>query len=99
MPKNNGIESALYSRAEIKFNFKIQIKARVIPQPKQEIPKRFFIGHNELLKIFVRMYKTVKKILHVPKQYKEYLFSLRLFLILYQRLSITISEAAGKNSD
>ena len=55
MPKNNGIESTLYLKAEIKLNSKIQINARVIPQPKHETPKRFFIGHNERLKILVRI--------------------------------------------
>ena len=55
MPKNRGIDNTLYFIADMKFNCKMHINARVNPQPKQEIPNKFFIGHSEHLNIFVRI--------------------------------------------
>ena len=68
MPKNKGIDNTLYFIADMKSNCKIHIKARVNPQPKQEIPNNFFIGHREQRNIFVRIYKIAKSIIPAPIQ-------------------------------
>ena len=55
MLQNNGIDKTLYFSAETKSKFNMQINARVIPQPKQEIPNTFLIMHKEQLKILVKI--------------------------------------------
>lgn len=49
---NNGIDKTLYSSADLKSNFKIDIKPLVIPHPKQENPKIVFTGHSDTDKTF-----------------------------------------------
>lgn len=50
---NKGTDKTLYLKAVMKSRFKIDIKPLVIPQPKQEIPKRFLIGHKDTEKLVV----------------------------------------------
>ena len=79
MPTNKGIDKTLYSNAVLKSRFKIDINPLVIPQPKQETPKKVFIGHKETEKIFVNINKTTKKTNPTPKECKVCLFLLLIF--------------------
>lgn len=97
MPKNNGIDKTLYSNAVLKSKFKIDMNPLVIPQPKQETPKKFFIGHKDIEKIFVKIKRITKKTNPTPKECKVCLFLLSLFLVLYQWLTITISKTTRQN--
>lgn len=94
---NKGIDKTLYSNAVLKSRFKIDIKPLVIPQPKQETPKRFLIGHKDTEKIFVKIKSITKKTHPTPTEYKVCLFLLLVFLILCQRLSIAISKTTRQN--
>ena len=94
---NKGIDKTLYSKAVLKSIFKIDIKPLVIPQPKQETPKKFLIGHKDTENIFVKMNRITKKTNPTPKECKVCLFLLLIFLVLYQRLSITISKTTRQN--
>ena len=93
IPINKGIDKTLYSKAVLKSKFRIDIKPLVIPQPKQETPKKVFIGHKDTEKIFVKINRITKKTNPTPKECKVCLFLLSFFLVLYQWLSITISKA------
>ena len=97
MLTNKGIAKTLYSNAVLKSRYKIDIKPLVIPQPKQETPKRFLIGHKDTGKIFVKINRTAKKTNPTPKECKVCLFLLLIFFALYQRLSITISKTTRQN--
>lgn len=92
MPINKGMDKILYSHAVLKLRFKIDIKPLVIPQPKQEMPKKVLIGHKGIEKNFVKMNRKTKKTNPTPKECKVCLFLLLIFLVLYQWLSITISK-------
>lgn len=92
MLTNKGIDKILYSNAVLKSRFKIDIKPLVIPQPKQEIPKKALRGHKDTEKIFVKINRITKKTNPTPKECKVCLFLLLIFLVLYQWLSITISK-------
>ncbi len=93
---NKGMDKTLYSNAVLKSRFKMDIKPLVIPQPKQEIPKKVLIGHKDTEKIFVKITRITKKTNPTPKECKVCLFLL-LFLALYQRLPITISKTTRQN--
>lgn len=89
-----GIDKTLYTIACLKFNSKMQINPLVSPHPKQEIPKTFFITQSDMPNFLVIKYKTQKKIVPIPNEYKEYLLFIILFFILHQRLTITVSKSA-----
>lgn len=95
MHKNKGIDKTLYLNAVLKLKFRIDINPLVIPQPKHEMLKIFFIGHREVEKIFVKINKAIKKTNPTIIECKVCLFRLLVFLILYQRLTITVSESTG----
>ena len=90
IPINNGIDKTLYSKAVLKSKLKIAMNPLVIPQPKQEMPNMFFIGHKEVENIFVKIYSKTKKANPTPKECKVCFFLL--FGLLQQWLSITVSE-------
>lgn len=94
---NKGTDNTLYLKAVLKSKFKIDIKPLVIPQPKQETSKKFLIGHKDTENIFVKMNRITKKTNPTPKECKVCLFLLLIFLVLYQRLSITISKTTRQN--
>ena len=77
----------------------MHINARVNPQPKQEMPNRVLIRHRGRPQSFVKTERTAKRIIPAQIQRREYLFDFMFSLILHQRLSITISEAARQNGD
>lgn len=89
------MDNTLYLNAVLKSNLKTEINPLVIPQPKQEIPKMFFIGHKDTEKIFVNINRKPKRTNPAPKECKV----CRLFpdscLYLDQRIPITVSETAG----
>ena len=69
------------------------MKPLVIPHPKQETPKMFFIGHKDTEKIFVKENNITKKAHPTPKECKVCLFLFDSCLYLDQRIPITISKA------
>ena len=60
IPANSGTDKTLYSKADLKSNFKIHINPRVRPHPKHDIPKILLIGQREASKTFVVAYKIIK---------------------------------------
>ena len=82
--------------ADLKSNFNIDIKPRVRPHPKQEIPNRLLMGHNEQENIFVKRYRIIKKTHPALKECKVCLFLSERELNLNQGISIAVSEAAGQ---
>ena len=61
---------------------------------KQDTAKIFFTGHKDTERNFVTKNNIAKKTNPAPKECKVCLFLLSLFLVLYQRSSIGISETA-----
>lgn len=74
IPAKSGTDRTLYSNADLKSRFKIDIKPLVIPHPKQDIPKMFLMGHRDTEKILVNIYRQTKKIKPAPRERKVYLF-------------------------
>lgn len=94
MPKNKGTDITLQIVADLNRKCNISIKPLVRPQPKQDIPNRFFIGHTDTENSLVIMYKIKKKTHPTPKERKVRFFPYGRLLYLCQRLTITVSEAA-----
>lgn len=92
MPTNKAIDKTLYSNAVLKSRFKIDMNPLVIPQPKQDTPKMFFIGHKDTEKIFVKKNNITKKTNPTLKECKVCLFLFDSCLYLDQRIPITISK-------
>ena len=82
IPIKIGIDKRLYFVASIKSISRIQMNPRVKPQPRHLMPNKLLIGHNEHPNNFVKKYKTAKKTLPAPNEYRECLFSIIFFLIL-----------------
>lgn len=91
--KNKGIDITLYWHAAAKSNFKIDINPLVNPQPKHRMPNMFLIGQSDCPKIFVAVNKMAKKA--KPAHIECRLCFFLLDKLLYQRLSITVSESTG----
>ena len=94
---NKGIDKTLYKSAVLKSKFKIAINPLVIPQPKQETPKKVLSGHKDTEKIFVNIKRITKKTNPTPKECRVCLFLLLTSFALYQRLPIAISKTTGQN--
>jgi len=76
MQINNGMDRTLNSIADLKLNSKMDTNALVIPQPKQETPKRFLTGHKDPEKNLANTAKKQKKTNPTPKECKVCLFLL-----------------------
>ena len=90
----SGIDKTLYFVAALKSSFKIDIKPRVRPHPKQGIPSRLLTRHIEQENIFDRKHRTLKKAHPAHKVCKVCLFLLEILLNLNQRIAIAISKTA-----
>ena len=89
---NKGIDKTLYSNAALKSRVNIDINPLVMPQPKQETPQKALIGHKWIEKILVIINRKTKKTTPTHKECKVCLFLLSMLIVLYQWLTITVSE-------
>ena len=80
----------------MKSNCNIEIKALVIPHPKHFLPKILYMGQSEALKIFVKKYSAINNAIPSNMEKIRYLCCFKLYVILCQRLTITISKATGQ---